>query len=41
MPEATITSMMEEKRVFNPPKELAERAYIKSLDDDSNVKTRI
>jgi acetyl-CoA synthetase len=27
----TITSMMEEKRVFNPPKELSERAYIRNL----------
>jgi acetyl-CoA synthetase len=27
----TITSMMGEKRVFNPPKEFSERAYIKSM----------
>ena len=25
----TITSMMEENRVFNPPHELSEKAYIK------------
>jgi acetyl-CoA synthetase len=29
--EKTIVSMMEENRVFNPPKELAEKAYIKSM----------
>ena len=29
----TITSMMEEKRVFNPPEELSKKAYIKSLDE--------
>jgi len=28
-----ITSMMEEKRVFNPPKELSETTSIKSLDE--------
>jgi len=28
-----ITSMMSEERVFNPPKELSEQAYIKSLDE--------
>ena len=28
-----ITSMMEEKRIFNPPKELVEKAYIKSIDE--------
>lgn len=27
----TITSMMDEKRVFNPPKELSEKAYIRNL----------
>lgn len=27
----TIRSMMEEKRVFNPPKEFSERAYIRNL----------
>jgi acetyl-CoA synthetase len=28
-----ITSMMEETRVFNPPKELVEKAYLKSIDE--------
>jgi acetyl-CoA synthetase len=28
-----ITSMMEEKRVFYPPKELSEKAYVKSMDE--------
>ncbi|HAG09485.1 MAG TPA: acetyl-coenzyme A synthetase, partial [Desulfotomaculum sp.] len=28
-----ITSMMEETRVFNPPRELAEKAYLKSIDE--------
>ena len=28
-----ITSMMTEKRVFNPPEELSRKAYIKSLDE--------
>ncbi|TET44188.1 MAG: acetyl-coenzyme A synthetase, partial [Dehalococcoidia bacterium] len=28
----TITSMMEEKRVFNPPGEISKNTYIKSLD---------
>jgi acetyl-CoA synthetase len=27
----TIVSMMEEKRVFQPPKELAQKAYLKSF----------
>lgn len=27
----TITSMMDEKRVFNPPRELSEKAYIRNL----------
>jgi acetyl-CoA synthetase len=31
--EKTIVSMMEEKRVFNPPKELSEKAYVKSFDE--------
>ena len=31
--EKTITSMMEEKRVFYPPEELSKKAYIKSLDE--------
>ena len=32
-----ITSMMEEKRVFNPPKELSDNAYIKSLDEYKRI----
>jgi acetyl-CoA synthetase len=28
-----IISMMEEKRIFHPPKELSEQAYIKSMDE--------
>lgn len=28
-----ITSMMEETRVFNPPRELVEKAYLKSIDE--------
>ncbi|HUV46112.1 MAG TPA: acetate--CoA ligase, partial [Dehalococcoidia bacterium] len=32
-----ITSMMEEKRVFNPPKELSDNAYIKSLDEYKKI----
>ncbi|MFH1238584.1 MAG: acetate--CoA ligase [bacterium] len=28
-----ITSMMEEKRIFYPPKELSEKAHIKSMDE--------
>jgi acetyl-CoA synthetase len=33
----TITSMMGEKRVFNPPKELSDRAYIRSLVEYKEV----
>ncbi len=33
----TITSMMEEKRVFNPPKELSERAYIRNLVEYKDI----
>ena len=33
----TITSMMEEKRVFHPPKELSKNAYIKSLDEYKKI----
>jgi acetyl-CoA synthetase len=29
----SITSMMEETRVFNPPRELVEKAYLKSIDE--------
>jgi len=35
-----ITSMMEEKRVFNPPKELKEKAYIKSLEEYKKIYQR-
>jgi len=31
--EKAITSVMEEERVFHPPEELREKAYIKSLDE--------
>jgi acetyl-CoA synthetase len=33
MPELGITSMMEEKRIFNPPKELAKKAEVKSKEE--------
>jgi acetyl-CoA synthetase len=33
----TITSMMEEKRVFNPPAELSKKAYIQSLDEYKKI----
>jgi len=36
----TITSMMEEKRVFNPPKEISEKAYVKSLDEYKRIYQR-
>jgi len=35
-----ITSMMEEKRVFNPPEELKRSAYIKSLDEYKRIYQR-
>mgnify|MGYP001297383541 CR=1 FL=1 len=35
-----ITSMMEEKRVFNPPEELSKAAYIKSLDEYKKIYQR-
>lgn len=35
--EKIITSMMEEKRVFPPPKELSEKAYIKSMDEYKKI----
>ena len=37
MPETGITSMMEEKRIFNPPKELSKKAYIKSMDEYKKI----
>jgi len=36
----TITSMMEEKRVFNPPEELSQNACIKSLDEYKRIYQR-
>jgi acetyl-CoA synthetase len=33
----TITSMMGEKRVFNPPKEVSERAYVRNLVEYKDV----
>ncbi len=33
MVEATIESLLEEKRVFSPPQEFSNKAYIKSLDE--------
>jgi acetyl-CoA synthetase len=33
----TITSMMEEKRLFKPPKQLSKDAYIKSLDEYKKI----
>ncbi len=35
--ETTIRSMMEEKRVFNPPKELSEKAYIKNFAEYKKI----
>jgi len=35
-----IMSMMEEKRVFNPPEELSKKAYIKSLDEYKEIYKR-
>jgi acetyl-CoA synthetase len=39
MPE-NITSMMEEKRIFYPPKELAKKAYVKSMDEYKKIYKR-
>ncbi len=36
----TITSMMEEKRVFNPPEQIRQNAYIKSLDEYKRIYQR-
>jgi acetyl-CoA synthetase len=38
--EKTITSMMAEERVFAPPKELSERAYIKSIEEYREIHRR-
>ena len=35
--EKTITSMMEEKRVFNPPAELSKQAYIKNMAEYKKI----
>jgi len=35
-----ITSMMAEKRVFNPPEELSKKAYVKSLDEYKKIYQR-
>jgi acetyl-CoA synthetase len=40
MAENTITSMMEEKRIFNPPKELSKQAYIKSFEEYKKIYKR-
>ncbi len=39
MPES-ITSMMEEKRIFYPPKELAKKAWVKSMDEYKKIYKR-
>ncbi len=36
----TITSMMKEGRVFNPPQEISNQAYIKSLDEYKKIYER-
>ena len=36
----TITSMMKEGRVFNPPQEISNQAYIKSLDEYKQIYER-
>jgi acetyl-CoA synthetase len=38
--EKTITSMMEEKRLFKPPKQLSQSAYIKSMEDYREIYQR-
>jgi acetyl-CoA synthetase len=38
--EKTITSMMEEKRLFKPPKQLSQAAYIKSFDEYKEIYQR-
>jgi len=40
MAENTITSMMDEKRIFNPPKELSKQAYIKSFEEYKKIYKR-
>jgi len=36
----TIASVMEEKRIFNPPDEISKKAYIKSLDEYKGIYQR-
>jgi acetyl-CoA synthetase len=36
----TITSMMDEKRVFNPPEEISQKAYIKSMEEYKEIYQR-
>ena len=36
----TITSMMDERRVFNPPEEVSQKAYIKSLEEYKQIYQR-
>ena len=38
--EKLITSMMDEKRIFYPPKELSAKAYIKSFDEYQKIYKR-
>ena len=40
MEQKTLSSMMEEKRVFYPPLELSEKAYIKSLAEYQDIYQR-
>jgi acetyl-CoA synthetase len=40
MPESGITSMMEEKRIFPPPKEFSKKAHIKSLEEYKKIYQR-
>ncbi len=37
MDETTIESLLEEKRIFNPPEELSKKAYIKSFADYKEI----
>jgi acetyl-CoA synthetase len=40
MEQRTLSSMMQEKRVFYPPKGLSKKAYIKSLEEYKNIYQR-
>ena len=35
--EKTITSLLKEKRVFNPPSALSERAWVKTMDQYKEI----